>query len=86
MWDAREFLLRPPGSVRRGLKFSRNVMPDIMRPSFQDAGPRHDVKAITGGVLQGVSIITNAGSGGGTYCVRAKHSWSIYGYEMKVRV
>jgi len=35
------------------LKFPSNVMPDIVRPSFQDTGPRHDVKAVTGGVLRG---------------------------------
>jgi hypothetical protein len=53
------------GEVIRGLKFPRNVMPNIVRPSLQDAGTRHDVKAVTSDMLRRVSIITYKRSNGG---------------------
>ena len=46
-----------PGEVIKGSKFPRNVMPNIVRPSLQDAGTRHDVKAVACDMLRRVSII-----------------------------
>lgn len=48
-----------------GSKFPRNVMPDIVRPPFQDTGPRHDVKAVTGGMLRGCQSQHMRGAEGG---------------------
>lgn len=46
------------GEVFGRLKFPRDVMPNIMRPSFQNAAPSHEVKAIPRNVLVRVSIAT----------------------------
>jgi hypothetical protein len=65
--------------VIRGSQFPRNIMPDIVRPSFQDTGTSHDMKAVGSDMLRRVSIVTHERRGGGAYRVGAKHSWSING-------
>jgi hypothetical protein len=65
--------------VIRGSQFPRNVMPDIVRPSFQDPSTSHDMKAVSSDMLRRMSIVMRERRGGCTNRVRAKHSWSIDG-------
>ena len=52
-------IIRIGEEVIRGLKLSRNIMPNIMRPPLQDASPGHDVKAVSGDMLRRVSMATH---------------------------